>query len=139
MGTLSGRTWRWSRRFITSSFVRLWKMPVATRGPIRTTALWVLSGYAGYVIYRVATGTTTFDCVLGSEVGSVVGNGVILCFMLGLGVRAFSWLRSMAPNSRDSRRRQGPVGRSWDGDVPRRRRRSKRDDDPELPLSRRRL
>ncbi len=112
---------------------------MATRGPVRTTALWIVYGYVGFLVYRIATGKTTLASALGTEVGSIVGHGLILCFLLGLGVRILSWIRSAAPDSRDSRRRQSPAGRSWDEDVPRRPRRSKQDDDPELPLSRRRL
>ena len=112
---------------------------MASRGPVRTTALGILCGYAGFLIYRIATRKTTLPSALGTEVGSVIGHGLIVCFLLGLGVRALSWIRSATPGSRDSRRRQSQVGRSWDEDVPRRPRRSKRDDDPELPLSRKGL
>jgi len=127
-----------ARGFIRSAlsglYRKLWKEPKDAKGPVRTTALWLLAAWTcSLVIYAVRTGRPVLS-ILSTALSEILFALLVVCFLVGVVVRIVRWGQTIV--SGPTVRRSG-LARTWSDEVPRRRRR-RRDDDPELPLGRRR-
>jgi hypothetical protein len=116
---------------------RLWREPRDAKGPVRTTALWLMFACACYLLFRAARPGHSLASTFGTAVGTFLAYAVIICFAAGVVVRVARSTRGAISDDRDARGRPRTTGRAWSDEVPRQPRRM-RDDDPELPLGRKR-
>jgi hypothetical protein len=125
---LIGGVLQLTRRLMTI----LWKEPVKAKGPVRTTALWLLAGWVCYLVVHALRTGRPFSAVFGSAIGGTLFAVVSTCFVLGVFARVLQWVGRTSNRNQTNRRSSGG-GRAWSDEAPRRRR-HRRDDDPALPL-----
>jgi hypothetical protein len=119
---------------LSSLYRKLWKEPRDAKGPVRTTALWLLAAWAcSLVVYSVRTGRRVLS-ILSTVLPEILFALFVVCLLVGSVIRIVQWGHTIV---RSQPGRQSGFARVWSDEVPRRRRRI-RNDDPELPLGRRR-
>jgi hypothetical protein len=115
-------------QLIERVFEPVWVEPECTRGSVWMTTL---SPFVGGI-----TGPAV-GAGLPAIVGAFVGQMLILCFIVGVGVRLVRWFRrAMADSERSPNRRPRHTGRKRADDVPLPGRQLRRHDDPAHPLFR---
>ena len=83
------------------------------------------------------SGPATASVIAGVEavIGALLGWVVVVCFVIGLAMRAAHWFRhSVTSADGSSSRQKRHVGREWADDVPSARGKRRRTDDPQHPF-----
>jgi len=120
------QTCRVASQLIERVFEPVWVEPECTRGSVWTTTL-------SPFVERIAG--PDVGAGLPATVGAFVGQMLILCFIVGVGIRLVRWFkRAMADAEKSPHRQPRHTGRERADDVPLPGRKRRRHDDPAHPL-----